>query len=171
MGKQKKERNGSMSKDNRCVVRSYDSHRLKELVWELREVNNVPEGFTRKALNGPDDVWESFKWIFATSPVEKFVVFVLNAINKCVAVDVVSTGLVNTALVHPRETFRSAIACCGAAVIVAHNHPSGNAEPSQEDIAVTKQLVEAGKILGIPVHDHIIFGDGRFVSMTERGLM
>jgi DNA repair protein RadC len=159
------------AKGNRCAVPAYESYRIKELVWELREVITVPAGFKRGVVRSPEELWHDYRWLFDTSPVEKLVVFVLNAINKCVAVDVVTTGLVNSSLAHPREVFRSAIACCGAAVIIAHNHPSGNPEPSQEDIVITKQMIEAGKILGIAVHDHVVFGENCYVSMTERRLL
>jgi DNA repair protein RadC len=73
--------------------------------------------------------------------------------------------------VHPREVFKAAIDHVGAAVLVVHNHPSGNPEPSGEDIAITHQLAEAGKILGIPLHDHLIVGGNGYVSLAERGLL
>ena len=77
----------------------------------------------------------------------------------------------NSSLCHPREVFRGAIVSTCASIIIAHNHPSGNIEPSQEDISITKQLVESGKIVGIPVHDHIIFADSTYTSLAERGLI
>jgi DNA repair protein RadC len=79
--------------------------------------------------------------------------------------------LLNTSLTHPREIFRGAIVASAASIIISHNHPSGNAEPSEEDIRVTRQIVEAGKIIGIPVHDHIIFTDETFTSLAESGLI
>jgi DNA repair protein RadC len=74
-------------------------------------------------------------------------------------------------LVHPREVFRIAIALGAAAIVVAHNHPSGDASPSAEDHAVTRQLVAAGRILDLPVHDHIIVGAGCYTSFAEAGLL
>jgi DNA repair protein RadC len=80
-----------------------------------------------------------------------------------------TVGLLNSSLVHPREVFAPAIAHAAASIIVVHNHPSGDPEPSAEDFAVTAQLMEAGCLLGIPVRDHVILGDSGFVSLAERG--
>jgi DNA repair proteins len=77
----------------------------------------------------------------------------------------------NSSIVHPREVFIFAIACASACIILAHNHPSGNTEPSQEDIAVTKQLVEVSKVIGIKIQDHIIFAGDTFTSLAERGIL
>lgn len=164
MGKQKIYR--------RCAVPSYERYRLQELVWKLRDVDDVPNGFMREPILDPAVLVSAYGFLFDEAPVEKFLVFVLNARNVCVAIDKATTGLLNSSLIHPREAFRSAIACCGMAVIFAHNHPSGNLEPSTEDLTITKQLVESGKILGIQVHDHIILGhNGCFTSFAERGLL
>ncbi len=83
----------------------------------------------------------------------------------------VSSGTLNSSLVHPRECFAEAIKARAASVLFLHNHPSGNPEPSQEDLAITRQLTDAGKILGIPVHDHVIIAGSRFASLAERGLL
>jgi DNA repair protein RadC len=83
----------------------------------------------------------------------------------------VTRGLLNASLVHPREVFREAIAERAAAVILVHNHPSGDPTPSAEDRVVTEQLVAAGRLLDIPVHDHVIVGRGRYVSFSEAGLL
>lgn len=79
-------------------------------------------------------------------------------------------GLLNSSLVHPREVFAPAIAGAAASLILAHNHPSGDPEPSPEDVRVTAQLAESGRILGIPVRDHVILGADGYVSLMERGL-
>jgi len=80
----------------------------------------------------------------------------------------VSTGTLTASLVHPREVFRGAVRQAAAALIVAHNHPSGDPEPSAEDLAVTERLRQAGEVLGIPLQDHVIVGEGGFVSLRER---
>lgn len=85
--------------------------------------------------------------------------------------EVVTEGTLNASLVHPREVFRGAIVATSASIILMHNHPSGNAAPSTEDIQITKQMVEAGRIIGIPVHDHIIFADDTYTSLAEQGLL
>ncbi|ADI02757.1 DNA repair protein RadC [Syntrophothermus lipocalidus DSM 12680] len=96
---------------------------------------------------------------------EHFVVLYLNSGNQVTAAQVVSIGSLSSTVVHPREVFKTAILTSSMSVIAIHNHPSGDPEPSSEDIAVTKQLVEAGKILGIKVLDHIVIGNKRFWSM------
>ena len=84
---------------------------------------------------------------------------------------VISFGSLNASIVHPRELFREAINCRAAAVILAHNHPSGDPTPSPEDVALTRKLVEAGSLLDIPVLDHLILGDGKFISLKEKGIL
>jgi len=83
----------------------------------------------------------------------------------------VTRGLLNSSLVHPREVFRPAIAEAAAGIIVVHNHPSGDPTPSAEDRAVTRQLVAAGQLLDLPVYDHVILGGDRFVSFAAEGLL
>ena len=102
---------------------------------------------------------------------EEFWTLVLSAANQLQEEARVSSGTLNASLVHPRECFRPAIQSNAASVIFVHNHPSGNPEPSQEDIAMTKQLVDAGRILDIPVHDHIIIAGASFTSFAERGMI
>lgn len=83
----------------------------------------------------------------------------------------VSEGSLNQSIVHPREVFIPAVKESAAAIILVHNHPTGDPAPSSEDIAITRRLREAGDIMGIKVLDHIIIGDGEFVSFVERGLL
>jgi len=98
-------------------------------------------------------------------------VVLLSTRNTVLDVVTVSVGTLNASLAHPRECFKEAIRQSAAAVIFVHNHPSGDPAPSPEDVSLTRQLVEAGKLLGIEVLDHVIIGDGVFVSLKERGLM
>lgn len=100
---------------------------------------------------------------------EHYVVLTLDSSGGVIGRHVVSVGIVDAALVHPRETFRVAILDNATKIIVAHNHPSGNAEPSDEDQLITKRLLAAGKILGIPVLDHVVVGVGSCVSFRDRG--
>ena len=148
----------------------YPTTQLKRLVWRVRDIEEVPAGFERDCIHGPSDLMH-YAWLFKDLPNERFVVFVLNSRNAVAAVDTVTEGTLNVSLVHPREAFRAAVMRLGAAIIVAHNHPSGNVEPSREDVSITRQLVETGKIMGIPLHDHVIFADGRYMSFAERGLL
>jgi DNA repair protein RadC len=102
---------------------------------------------------------------------EHFVCLFLNTKNHLIAQETLSIGSLNASIVHPREVFRAAIKCSSASIICAHNHPSGDPTPSPEDIAMTRRLCEAGQIVGIDVLDHIVIGDGEFVSLKEQGLM
>ncbi|MBI3579536.1 MAG: DNA repair protein RadC [Ignavibacteriales bacterium] len=102
---------------------------------------------------------------------EEFWSLLLSASNQLINEIKITSGILNSSLVHPRECFHHAIKEKAACVIFIHNHPSGNPEPSPEDKAITQQLVEAGKILGIPVHDHIIVAGGTFTSFADKGLM
>jgi DNA repair protein RadC len=102
---------------------------------------------------------------------EVFGILILNTKNKIVAVHEVSRGTLNASMVHPREAFKLAVLHNAAAIICFHNHPSGDPEPSRDDMVITERLKYAGKILGISVCDHIIVGDDRYVSLKERGVM
>lgn len=103
----------------------------------------------------PSDVWSRMEDV-RNSKREHFVVFYLDSRNQEVKREVVSIGTLNASLVHPREVFESAIKNNAASIIVAHNHPSGDLEPSMDDIEITKKLVHAGKILGISLIDHVV---------------
>ena len=100
---------------------------------------------------------------------EQFRGLYLNTRNRLIHDEVISMGSLNLSVVHPREVFRPAVEYGAAEVILAHNHPSGDPEPSADDIKITQQLVEAGKLIEIEVLDHLIIGDEKFVSLKERG--
>ena len=102
---------------------------------------------------------------------ETFVVVLLNTANQILRDVVVGEGSLNAVIIHPREVFRLAIAENAASIIVAHNHPSGNTEPSKEDLAITRQLVDAGRIVDIRVLDHLIIAGDEFTSLAERHLL
>src|SRR5262245_22953081 len=104
---------------------------------------------------------------------EHFVVLLLNQKNRVIGLHTVSIGSLTASVVHPRETFKTAILANAAAILCGHNHPSGDPEPSREDRALTQRLVEAGKLLGIPIVDHIVLGDGTtaYFSFADQGLL
>ncbi len=122
----------------------------------------------RPVISSPADVDRLLRGRIANLDRENFVVVLLNTKNEVIESPLVSVGTLSSALVHPREVFKPAIRASAASVILAHNHPSGNIEPSREDREVTRRLVEAAEILGIEVLDHVIVGDG-FYSMKEHG--
>lgn len=102
---------------------------------------------------------------------EYFKAVLLDTKNKVLQIKDISIGSLNSSIVHPRELFKAAIKVSSAAIILVHNHPSGNPAPSPEDQEVTKRLWEAGQILGIKVLDHIIIGDNRYISLKEKGII
>ena len=102
---------------------------------------------------------------------EEFHVAILDSQHRLERDVTVTRGLLNSSLVHPREVFREAIAENAAAIILVHNHPSGDPTPSPDDRITTEQLVQAGRVLDIPVQDHIIIGRGRYLSFAEAGLL
>ncbi len=122
-------------------------------------------------VRSPRDVVALFAPRLEDLPVEEFHVAVLDAQHRLERDVTVTRGILNSSLVHPREVFREAIAERAASVVLVHNHPSGDPMPSPDDRAVTDQLVAAGRLLDIPVHDHIIIGRGRYTSFAEAGLL
>lgn len=118
----------------------------------------------------PREVWEQLKDIRASKK-EHFVVFFLNTQNEEIEHELISVGTLNASLIHPREVFEPAIKHLASHVILAHNHPSGSLEPSDEDLAVTKRLSEAGRLLGIEVLDHVIVTDKGYASFKEKNLL
>jgi len=148
--------------------------RFKTLVWKFKENSiNYPTltDMPKKKISSPRDFFELFQPIFKEEPVEIFIVAWLSSANRIIGFEKVSVGNLNSSIVDPRSVFRSAIVSNSASIIVAHNHPSGNNEPSSEDISITKKLVESGKLLGVHVFDHIIFADGTYTSFVERRLI
>jgi DNA repair protein RadC len=147
--------------------------RAVAIVAAFELAKRLPEMRSKERLTvqSPEDIVRHFKTKFRDLLQEEFWVFPLNATNRLLEPKQISKGILNSSLAHPRECFREAITQAAAAVIFVHNHPSGNPEPSQEDLVVTRQLVEAGKIIGISVHDHIIIGADRFTSFAERRLI
>jgi len=147
---------------------------LRTVTWRFHETNEaLPElkGRASLSIQSPNDLYLGYRSLFSDKVRERFVVFWLDSSNKVTGLEIITEGTLNSSLCHPREVFRGAIISTAASIVVAHNHPSGSREPSREDIEITRQLVESGKILGIPLHDHIIFGDGGYTSFAERKLM
>lgn len=125
----------------------------------------------RGRIQGPRDVFERCAPLLRDLAQEEFRVLMLNAQHAVVKELVITRGILDASVVHPREVFKAAVAESAAAVILVHNHPSGDPAPSPEDRDVTQQLAEAGRILGIPVLDHVVVGDARYVSFVEAGLL
>ena len=147
-----------------CRVNKY------ELICE--KVAGYNTDIIDKTMNSPENIAQFIIHTLQSDrfPTEHFMVFMLDTKLKVIGFSDISKGAVDTALVHPREVYQPAMitAKC-AGIIVAHNHPSGDPTPSQEDIMVTDRLADAGKLLGIPLIDHIVVGDGKYVSLADEG--
>ena len=136
-----------------------------------RRVEAGRAGSAHVQVTGPQDVAAAYGPLMRDLKQEVFKVVLLNTANIIVGDYDLSAGGLAASIVEPRAVFRKALLENAAGVICLHNHPSGNPEPSREDVRVTKQLVEAGKLMGIPVHDHLIIAGGTYTSLAERGLM
>lgn len=128
-------------------------------------------GESRAVIRSPQDAADLLMPGLRHESQEHFTALLLNTKNEVLKQKTISVGSLNASVVTPRELFREAISANSAAVVIAHNHPSGDPTPSRDDIDVTKRLTQAGQMIGIDVLDHIVIGDGRWVSMKERGLM
>jgi DNA repair protein RadC len=120
-----------------------------------------------RSIRGPVDVWRRMGPVLRDLEQEEFHILLLNSQHHLIREVLVTRGILDASLIHPREVFRPAVSEGAAAVILVHNHPSGDPSPSAEDRAVTRQMVDAGRILGIPVLDHVIVGDGRWTAHSD----
>jgi DNA repair protein RadC len=125
-------------------------------------------GRERVQLVNPRAVAEYLLPLYGAAPVEQFGVVLLDTKRRVIRTRVVSVGTLDASVVHPREVFREAVAANAAVLVLFHNHPSGDPEPSRDDDELTQRLVAAGVIMGIDVIDHIILGDGRYWSLHEK---
>ena len=147
------------------------AYRLKTFqVQFVAEPTELPAGAPCRAS---EDVARVARAIYQTLDADKehFVLLAMNYKNRVNGFKVISTGSLTASLVHPREVWRSALHLCAAAVVFVHNHPSGDPAPSPEDQEITRRLKETGEMLGIRVLDHVILGNDRIFSFSDRGLM
>ncbi|MDF1610954.1 MAG: DNA repair protein RadC [Stygiobacter sp.] len=124
-----------------------------------------------KKITSPKDIAEIFIPLLRDEIKEKFFVICLSSSNKIIKYDLISVGTLNSSVVHPREVFKVAIENNSANIILLHNHPSGNLEPSNEDLSLTKRFIEAGKFLEIQVFDHIIIAGDNYTSLVEKKII
>jgi len=136
-----------------------------------RRILSQSKWFNERKITSPQDVADIFIPLLRDELKEKFILVCLNSANKIISYEIISVGNLNSSVVHPREVFKAAIDHRSASIILLHNHPSGNPEPSNEDIAITKKMVESGKILDILVFDHIIIAGNTYTSFVERRLI
>jgi DNA repair protein RadC len=134
--------------------------------WERSD-----QGNTKTSITTPEEAYSELKGKSRGKKKEHFWAILLDTRNHLIKSVEISVGSLDTSIVHPREVFKEAIAASASSVIVAHNHPSGNPEPSQDDIKLSKRLKEAGELVGIGVVDHLIIGEGRYLSLKREGLL
>ncbi len=141
-------------------------------VYETLYISEEVTGYLQpgQRYTAPQQVYDCFKFLMEETK-EMFMCLHLDGKNRIIAVDLVSIGSLNQSIVHPREVYKTALLSNAAALILIHQHPTGDPTPSSEDIAITRRLKEAGDILGLKVLDHIIIGDGEYLSFVERGLL
>ena len=148
----------------KIFIRSIEARYRNEVVRD-----DAPE-WVSKRFTQPQQVFEMFRDLRHNTK-EHFIALHLDGKNRIVCFDPVSIGSLNQAVVTPRELFKTACISNAAALILIHNHPTGDPSPSQEDLTITRRLKESGEILGIKVLDHIIIGDNAFLSFVDQGLL
>ena len=139
--------------------------------FELAKREDLEEEHIDYDIKDPQGVVKAIRAKIKDKAKEHFKLILLNTRNKIIGISDISTGTLSASLVHPREVFKEVITHSASSVILVHNHPSGDTEPSEEDIKITRRMIEAGKILGIEVLDHIIIGKKDFCSLKARGLI
>jgi len=155
-------------------VKAPQKLQLKQIkaVYEVLNVSEDVTGYltTGTRYTAPQQVYDCFKFLMEETK-EMFITLHLDGKNRIVCVDLVSVGSLNQSIVHPREVFKTALLSNAAAILCLHQHPTGDCLPSSEDTSITRRLKEAGEIMGIKLLDHIIIGDGEYLSYVERGLL
>ncbi len=154
-----------------CKPRTIKFKQIKAVYETLtvkEEITNYLKTGTR--FTAPSQVYETFSFLMKETK-EMFLTLHLDGKNRIICMDLVSIGSLNQSIVHPREVFKTACLSNAAAIICVHQHPSGDPTPSSEDLAITRRLKEAGELMGIKILDHIIVGDGEYLSFVERGLL
>jgi DNA repair protein RadC len=138
-------------------------------VYETITVNDTITDYLKPdtRYTSSSQVYDTFSFLRQETK-EYFIALHLDGKNRVVCVDMVSTGSLNQSIVHPRELYKTALLSSAAAVVLMHNHPTGDPTPSTEDLTITRRLIEAGDVLGVKVLDHIIIGD-TYYSFAERG--
>jgi DNA repair protein RadC len=140
-------------------------------VYKVMLVRDKNQPSNIKQITGAADTYDILKSYLEGQDRENFVILILDTKLKVVGINTVSVGSINQAVVHPREVFKPAILKNASALILGHNHPSGDPAPSSEDIKVTQKLIDAGNLLGIPVIDHIIVCDDAYFSFKNGGVI
>lgn len=146
------------------LIPSYQIIALNEL---FKRYSNLKNKAYNKYIKNANDVYNIFKEELKNKKEEHFYILILDSKNKIIKKQLISIGTLNSSIVHPREIFKHAIKECGNSIILIHNHPSGDPNPSNEDKEITKIIIESGNLLGIKVLDHVIIGKENFKSIIS----
>jgi DNA repair protein RadC len=145
---------------------------IKTISWKFKDSSKeYPMLKGQKPITSSKLLFEQFNGLFKDEVQEKFVVFWLSTVSKVIGFEVIAIGTLNSTVVHPREVFRGAIVASCNSIMIAHNHPSGNPEPSKEDIEISRRIELAGRIINIEVLDSIIFTNNEYFSMRDNKLL
>jgi DNA repair protein RadC len=137
----------------------------------VRRIEFESKWYSNKKISSPKDIAELYIPLLRDELQEKFFVVCLSSSNRIIKHELLFVGTLNSSLVHPREIFKTALANNSANIILMHNHPSGNSEPSHEDISITRKISDAGKLLEIQIFDHIIIAGNSYTSFVEKRLL
>ncbi len=138
-------------------------------IYELKVVLEPSRYDVATYLKSPKDIYSTFRERYEKLDREEFTVILLDNKNRMLGYSIVSLGSLTASVVHPREVFKAAVLANAASVLLCHGHPSGDPTPSKEDIDITSRLRKAGEMMGIKVLDHVIIGEGRYFSFSEKG--
>jgi DNA repair protein RadC len=142
-----------------------------KMIYEVGKRLNKKVSKEKHKISSPGDAANLLMEDMRYLKKEQLRLVMLNTKNQIIKIDINSIGSLNSSVVHPREVFTEAIRNSASSIIIAHNHPSGDPSPSQDDINITKRLYEVGKLVGIDLLDHVIIGDGKYISLKEKGII
>ena len=165
---------GEASLEELCQVRGIGLAKAAQIkaAFELARRHETSSPTMKKTgVESPEEAVKLVREYFQGKKKEHFCIISLDNRNRAIRTSPVSIGSLNASIAHPREIFREAISSLAAGIILVHNHPSGDPEPSREDVELTRQLVRAGELVGIGVLDHLIIGDNNWVSLKQKGMM
>ncbi|MCL2863652.1 MAG: DNA repair protein RadC [Methanimicrococcus sp.] len=140
-------------------------------VFELSRRLETYTDEPKPKIRDPEDIYRVMYPKIREEKQEKFMVLCLDTKNQIISIETIFIGSLDSSIVHPREIFKTAILASAASIILVHNHPSGDPTPSHEDIVITNRIIEGGKLLGINVWDHLIIGDGSYISLKRENLV
>ncbi len=144
-------------------------HAKRVNIVSLKMIKESSVLYANRRIGTSDEAVDLLRSLLADSDREKLIVCCLSSKNEPTSLSVVSIGSLNSSIVHPREVFKTAVMSNSASIIMAHNHPSGDTTPSNEDINITERIKQAGEIIGIKLLDHLIIGDCNYLSLKEEG--